>query len=151
MDRESTKYNVIVNYEEETKTITVLGEIFKYKDGFKGATGTKFEIVSLSDFEEQIEPYEDNDKELLIYMAENFGDLNREMIEGVDSSREALKNLFYDLSYENIWDYLREELNLSDHEAYIFNCIGGGRCFNSNFEGNVNTHLHQLIREAETK
>ena len=128
----------------------------KYKTGvesvvtMKGATGSVFEPISKEQFDEVIEPYLNDDKELLIYMAENFGDLNRKMIEAVDSSEEALKNLFFDLSYQELWEYIREELNLSEDEAYIFNRIGWGRCFDKDFQGNINPELSEIIREFES-
>lgn len=129
----------------EGNTITVLDSAFEYEDGFKGLTGTTFDIVSKSELEEAIEPYLNNDKEVLIYYAENFGDLNREMIEGVDSSEEALTELFFDTSYSELWDYLREELNLSEDEAYIFNCSGGGRCFTAEDKFTHNKELEKYL------
>lgn len=148
--RTQTNYNKIVNFNKETNEITMLDYIFNHEDGFKGATGTKFEPISKSEFYDTIDPYLDNDKELLIYMAENWGALTCEMIEGVDSTEEALKNFFFDLSYMELWDDLREELNLDENEAYIFNCSGGGRCFDKDFQGNVNTELSELIRQIES-
>ena len=44
---------------------------------------------------------------------------------------------------------MREELNLSKDEAYIFNCLGGGRYFDKDYQGNYNEELSQLIREIE--
>ena len=82
-------------------------------------------------------------------MAENFEDLNREIIENIDSSEEALKELFFDLSYSEMWDELREVLNLNENEAYIFNCVGGGRCFDKDFQGNISPELSKVIREYE--
>lgn len=161
-NREEVKYNKIVNFDEETKEITVLDGTFKYfqeteyKTGvemvitMKGATGSKFEAVSKEQFDETIEPYLDDKEELLCYMADNFGELNSEMIRSADASEEALKELFFDLSYAELWDYLREELNLSEDEAYIFNCIGGGRCFDKDFQGNINPELSQVIRDIES-
>lgn len=134
----------------EDNTITVLEYAFEYEDGFKGLTGTVFEIVSKESFYETIEPYLNNDKEVLIYYAENFGDLNREMIEGVDSSEGGLTELFFDTSYEGLWDYLRDELNLSEEEAYIFNCVGGGRCFTAQDKFTHNKELEKYL-SYETK
>lgn len=153
MNRKETKYNKVVNFDKETKEITLLDYTFDdtlHGKPFKGATGTVFEVISKEQFDETIEPYLDDDKELLIYMAENFGDLNRQMIENVDSSEDALKEMFFDLSYAELWDYLREELNLSEDEAYIFNCSSGGRCFDKDFQGNINPELSQVIREIES-
>lgn len=157
-----TKYNKIVNFDKETNEITVLNDIFtytqetEYKTGvesvviMKGATGTKFEIVSEEQFYEVIEPYLDDKEELLCYMADNFGELSSDMIRNADTSEEALKELFFDISYIEIWDELREELNLSEEEAYIFNCVGGGRCFDKDFQGNINPELSIIIREIES-
>ena len=112
--RTQTEYNKIVNYNEETKKITVLDYIFK-DDSFKGATGSKFEPVSRDEYE----------------------------------YRTDEDNFVFDTSHNELWDYLREELNLSEDEAYIFNCIGGGRCFDKDYQGNYNEKLSQLIREIE--
>ncbi len=160
--RTETKYNKIVNFDKETKEITMLDYIFvhtqetEYATGvesvitMKGATGTIFEIVSKDYFDETIEPYLDDKEELLCYMADNFGDLSSDMIRNADASEEALKELFFDLSYSEMWDELRKELNLTEDEAYIFNCVGGGRCFDKDFEGNINPELSVLIREIES-
>ena len=114
--KQETKYNKIVNFDEDTKEIIVLDGIFKYEDGFKGATGSKFEPVSRDEYEDRTD--EDN--------------------------------FVFDTSYNELWEYLREELNLSEDEAYIFNCIGGGRCFGKDFNGNINPELSILIREIES-
>lgn len=147
--RTQTDYNKIVDYNKETGEITVLDYIFD--DGnFKGATGTKFQLVSKEDFYETIEPYLDDKEELLCYMADNFGSLTSEMIRYADPSEERLKELFFDLSYSEMWDDLRTELSLNEEEAYIFNCSGSGRCFDKNFQGNMNPELSLLIRAIES-
>lgn len=145
-----TKYNKIVNFDKDTNEITVLNETFKHNDGFKGATGTQFEIVSKEQFDDTIEPYLDNKHELLCYMADNFRSLSSDMVRNADASEEALKELFFDISYVEMWDELREELNLNEEEAYIFNCVGGGRCFDKDFQGNINPELSIIIREIES-
>jgi len=148
METKREKINKIVKV--DGNEITVLNESFEYADGFKGLTGTVFEAVSKSEFYNVLEPYLDNDTETLIYLAENFGCLGREIIEGVDSSKEALTELFFDTSYSDMWDYFREELNLSEDEAYIFNCIGGGRCFRADDKFTYNTELEKyLVYEQE--
>ena len=148
--RTQTEYNKIVNYNEETKEITVLDYIFK-NDSFKGATGTRFEIISKDYFDKTIEPYLDEPLELLKYYVEQGFDINTRMIDNIEeaSGEERLRELFFDLSYSELWDYMREELNLSKDEAYIFSCSGGGRCFDKDYQGNYNEDLSQLIREIE--
>ena len=148
--RTQTEYNKIVNYNKETKEVTVLDYIFK--DGsFKGATGTVFEIISKDYFDETIEPYLNEPLKLLKYYVEQGFDINTRMVDNIEeaSGEESLKELFFDLSYSELWDYMREELNLSEDEAYIFNCSGGGRCFDKDYQGNYNENLSQLIREIE--
>ena len=65
-------------------------------------------------------------------------------------ANDEVKDFVFDTSYDELWDYLREELNLSEDEAYIFNWIGGGRCFDKDYQGNYNEKLSQLIREIES-
>jgi len=57
--RKETKYNKVVNYNEETKEVTVLNYIFYdtlHNKPFNGAVGSVFEVVSREEVEEIIEP-----------------------------------------------------------------------------------------------
>ena len=150
--RQETKYNKIVNFDEDTKEITVLDGIFKYEDGFKGATGSKFEPVSRDEYEDRTD--EDNFVEYLIGSGIDLPDnFKRSGFEGLAKAmiaNDEVKDFVFDTSYNELWEYLREELNLSEDEAYIFNCIGGGRCFDKDFNGNINPELSILIREIES-
>ena len=150
--RQETKYNKIVNFDEDTKEITVLDGIFKYEDGFKGATGSKFEPVSRDEYEDRTD--EDNFVEYLIDSGIDLPDnFKRSGFEGLAKAmiaNDEVESFVFDTSYNELWDYLREELNLSEDEAYIFNCIGGGRCFDKDFNGNINPELSILIREIES-
>ena len=150
--RQETKYSKIVNFDEDTKEITVLDGIFKYEDGFKGATGSKFEPVSRDEYEDRTD--EDNFVEYLIGSGIDLPDnFKRSGFEGLAKAmiaNDEVKDFVFDTSYDELWDYLREELNLSEDEAYIFNCIGGGRCFDKDFNGNINPELSILIREIES-
>ena len=148
--RTQTEYNKIVNYNKETKEVTVLDYIFK--DGsFKGATGSKFEPVSKDEYEDRTD--EDNFVEYLIDSGIDLPDnFKRSGFEGLAKAmiaNDEAENFVFDTSHNELWDYLREELNLSEDEAYIFNCIGGGRCFDKDYQGNYNENLSQLIREIE--
>ena len=150
--RQETKYNKIVNFDEDTKEITVLDGIFKYEDGFKGATGSKFEPVSRDEYEDRTD--EDNFVEYLIDsgidLPNNFKRSGFEGLAKAMIANDEVEGFVFDTSYDELWDYLREELNLSEDEAYIFNCIGGGRCFDKDFNGNINPELSILIREIES-
>ena len=150
--KQETKYNKIVNFDEDTKEIIVLDGIFQYEDGFKGATGSKFEPVSRNEYEDRTD--EDNFVEYLIdsgidlpynFKRSGFEGLAKAMI-----ANDEVEGFVFDTSYNELWEYLREELNLSEDEAYIFNCIGGGRCFGKDFNGNINPELSILIREIES-
>ena len=148
-----TKYNKVVNYDEETGEITVLYYTFNHNDNFKGATGTRFEIVSKDEYDAMMS--EDNVIERLIDcyvdgIPKEFkrGGFNHMYADMDDDERESF---MFDTSYSELWDYLREELNLTEDEAYIFNCVGGGRCFDKDFQGNVNPELSEIIREFEAQ
>jgi len=150
--RTQTNYNKIVNFDKETNEITMLDYIFNHNDGFKGATGTKFEPITKSEYKERIQ--KDNVIEYLVdsgielpenYKRGGFNSLYKAM-----KQNNELESFIFDTSYSEYWDYLREELNLSKDEAYIFNCTGGGRCFDKDFEGNINPELSVLIREIES-
>ena len=150
--KQETKYNKIVNFVEDTKEIIVLDGIFKYEGGFKGATGSKFEPVSRDEYEDRTD--EDNFVEYLIDSGIDLPDnFKRSGFEGLAKAmiaNDEVKDFVFDTSYNELWEYLREELNLSEDEAYIFNCIGGGRCFDKDFNGNINPELSILIREIES-
>ena len=148
--RTETKYNKIVNYNQETKEITVLDDVFKYNDGFKGATGTKFEPISKAEYKERIK--KDNVIERLIdcgHLPEEFKRGGYNALYKVMKENDELEDFMFDTSYSEMWDYLRKELNLTKEEAYIFNCTGGGRCFDKDFQGNINPELSEIIREYE--
>ena len=149
--RTQIDYNKVVNFDKETGEIVVLNYIFNDNGGFKGATGSTFEAVSLSEYNERTD--EDNVIEYLIdsglelpkdYLRGGF----QEMYEAMEASGE-IEGFMFDTSHSELWDELREVCGLSEGEAYIFNCTGGGRCFDKDFTGNVNVELSQLIREIE--
>lgn len=148
--RTQVDYNKVVNFDKDSGEITVLDYTFS-DEGFKGAVGSIFEIVSKGEYEDRTE--EDNVIESLINSGiELPEDFKRggfaEMYESMEAS-DQVEDFVFDTSYSELWDYLREELNLSMGEAYIFNCVGGGRCFNKDFQGNINIELSEVIRQIE--
>lgn len=145
-----TKYNKIVNYNQETKEITVLDYVFKHTDDFKGATGTKFEPISKAEYKERMK--KDNVIERLIdcdYLPEEFKRGGYNALYKAMKENDEVEDFMFDCSYRDMWSYLRQELNLTEKEAYVFNCIGGGRCFDKDFQGNINPELSKVIREYE--
>lgn len=157
--RQETKYNKIVNIAEDGE-ITVLDGVFTYyfptiefasetKTAMKGATGSTFYPITEDDIQERIGEYEDDNMEFLKYLADSFGSITSEMIDRVDTTREVLIEHFFDTSYdEELGDYLREALGRDD--IVLFECTGGGRCFNKDYQGNTNPELSIIIREFES-
>lgn len=143
-------FNKIINFDEDNKEITILADCFKYKDGMKGATYHTFEIVSEDDIQERIADLEGNDMELIKYWIDNFGEVTKQMIDNIDSSREALIDLMFDQSYNNeLGDYMRKELKLKGDKAVLFNCRGGGRIGKDKLKSNMNSDLLEVIKEYE--
>lgn len=152
--KKETKYNKVVNFDKETNEITVLDATFKYNDGFKGATGTRFTPVSKQEYDTVIDMSSD---EIADYLIENGFELPKKYLKGGfmewadDFEDDDKLSLFFNLSYSRLYDSIREQVGLTEDEAYIFNCTGGGRCFDSNFQGNVNPELSKVIRKFESK
>ena len=143
-----TDYYKIVNFDGQE--IIVLDYTFDHGDGFKGATGSRFEPVSKASYKEQtrrvnvinfLEGCFTNDE------LAGKGGVNKLYTDIVNNGE--VDQIMFDDSYSYLWDYLRETLNLSDKEAYIFTCTGGGRCFDKDFQGNINPELSAIIREFE--
>lgn len=161
MEREQININKIVNFDEDTKEITVLDYLFKHSDGFKGATGTKFEPVSKEEYKEftilgAIEKYlEDavSEEDAPIKYREHERGMYKHPFKRwaqdiKDHGEEG--TIYFDDSYYELWDYLREELGMDEDEAFVFTCIGGGRCFSKDYVGNRSSVLSKLIREYES-
>ena len=150
MERQAKNYNKVVNFDKE---ITVLEQVFNYKDGFKGAVGTKFEPISKAYYDEVMEKYLNNPQAVSEYWNDNIGEpLTYNEYEAIANDEDDVIRLCggLDDSYSEMWDELREVTELTEDEAYMFNCIGGGRCFTKDFQGNFNKELSKLIREYES-
>lgn len=150
MEAKRTTYNKVVNYDRENNEIKVLTDVFEYESGMKGATGMVFEAISKERYDE--ETSFENVKD----MCKNSFELPEEYEdEGWNGFTQAIidngeeGDMIYDLSCYGLWDIMREECGLSENEAYVFTCIGGGRCFSKDFEGNVNPELSEVIRKYE--
>ena len=150
--KKQTNYNKVVNIAEDGE-ITVLDYIFDYENGSRGAVGYWFYPVSKKLYKQQttIEALADKLEQIV---PEGVGEIP---YGNTTRWAEAIKNegkemeFAFDISYSHLWDYLREETALSEDEAYIFECVGGGRCFNSNYQGNFNEELSEVIRKVEDK
>lgn len=154
METKREKINKIVKVEDNV--ITVLNEAFEYTNGFKGLIGTLFEPISKACYKQQtklsvIEDYLRNcvDEEgiPLEYREHEKGYYKNPYKRWAKAIKETgvEGQVMFDTSYSELWDYLREELNLSEDEAYIFNCIGGGRCFSADDKFTHNKELEEYL------
>lgn len=154
-DRNQKDFWKVVNIDPETNEITMLDYVFKHKDGFKGATGTKFEPVTKAEYKERTskDSIIDSliDSGLITY--DHNKNIQRKMAEVLYKEMKAAKEIdsfAFDLSYTEHWDELRSH-GYPKSKYPIFNCTGGGRCFDKGFKGNVNPELSKIINEYETK
>lgn len=159
--QKETNYNKVVNIADDGE-ITVLDYTFVYSTDFKGATGHTFYPISKAQYKSQTtlkaieERLRDSVNEEDIPMEFRAGETRiyknpfRRWAKAIIENNEA-EEFIFDMSYSELWDYLREVTGLNDKDAYIFECTGGGRCFNADFNGNVNPELSSIIREFETK
>ena len=141
-----TKYNKIVNVSEDGQ-IQVLEYTFECEGGMKGAVGSSFYPISLKEFKERTKK-----SEVIQYLLDAGIDKKQANAIYADSkARGTLDEVIFDTSYSSQWDYLRSELKLSEKQAHIFDCCGGGRMFDADFIGNVNPELSENIRKAESE
>ena len=148
--RNQKEFNKVVNYDNETGEITLLDYVFS-DNNFCGATGTKFIPVSKTEYKERTSKKNVIEQILEVGVPESF------QLTGANGCYKAMKenneieSFIFDTSYSELWDYLRMELKLNNTNAFIFQCVGGGRCFENDFNGNVNPELSEIIRKFESE
>ncbi len=128
--------------------------IFDYGDGFKGATGSRFELVSRAQYEE--ETSEENVRDNYAYLwqeAVTSGHYKGSENDYIEELMQDVDSLVYDNSYSHLHDSIRELLGVTEEEYPIINCSGGGRMFDdkTTYPTVYREDLLQLIRDAETK
>ena len=143
-----------------------LDEIFKYNDGFKGATGTVVMPVSKEYYE-----YATSEDGILERYMDAMGEdewistlgLDREDFEDEDDLTKAIENGIWQLYYvgelnpfEEVDSDLEEQMRAlpqfaSSEEFPIFEIIGGGRIFDKEreFDEIYNQELFDKIKEIE--
>lgn len=142
--RTEKKYNKVVNI-ENAELITMLNYTFEHDSSFEGATGSEFIIISKVEYKNRM---------LKKNIRENLsasGLTHTQIMEATTNVRiEDLERLAFDTSY---WDNVEimNELRKYFPYAYRFECIGVGRMFNENFQGNINPELSEIIRKFESK
>lgn len=167
MAREETKINQIVGIKQGE--LYILEDVFKYSDGFKGATGYHMNIIT----QDYIDEMNDID-----YLCEENDYLWREAVQAgstTDSLQEYMQSLvdecsYYDMLFpfdDNSFRYQTEKLVeelLTEQKAELekafgvmgedfvtWNCSGCGRCFNADDEWDVifRPDLVELIKQYE--
>jgi len=147
--KKEIKYNKVVNVSEDGE-ITVLDYVFDHKDGFKGATGSNFHAVSIDEYNEKTDKENVIERIIECGVPEMFVRTGAEGCYNAMVNNHEISSFMFDTSYSELWNYLRTELKLSLEQAYIFDCVGGGRCFDKDFQGNINPELSEVIREYES-
>lgn len=153
--------------------VTMIDSFFQYKDGMKGVTGSKFYFVSPDEIESRNDL--DGIKSNYDYIwKEEVQNGNTEL--GLDGWAEQFRDSYiangdglfvgHDTSYLPKLDrdetflkfasnYTGQELtDLYDSDLGTFECVGGGRCFNSNdddLESYIDGRkiIHDLARKFE--
>ena len=149
MERIKEEFNKVVNY--DGGEIVVLNYVFNDNDGFKGAVGSVFYPVSMKEYKKRT-----TKKAVIEYLKDCFTEEEIKSKGGINKLYNLIRNngeidqIIFDQSYDKLWESIREELNLNKKNAYIFDCVGGGRCFDKHFQGNINSELSEIIREYES-
>lgn len=158
-NKASVTYNKIVNVAEDGE-ISVLDGVFAYRN-MSGATGSRFYAVSTEQLEEAttLKAIEErlrdcvNDNEVPLQYREHergyYKNPYKRWAQAIINAGEEIQFAF-DTSYSELWDYMREELGLSEDEACIFECVGGGRMFDKTYVGNKSEWLSAIIRKYES-
>jgi len=144
-EREATKYYELVARRGDE--YIMLDETFKYGDGFHGATGSTFRLVSREEYEERTSPEAIRDSYEYIWREQaGRGDTElglTEWLEQIDPDE-----IFDDTQYA---DLVRERAGVSEEDYPIVECVGGGRCFSvgDEYDEVFRPDLLDVIKQAE--
>ncbi len=147
--RQEIKYNKLIG--RQGNKFVFLDYVFDHGNGFKGATGTRIEVVSKESYEDAIgdtDRWEERWREAVAA---------KQTDEGLDSwienlSDEEKKEWLWDNSYSNIyWEQIRQ-LGYTEKEYPTMTCTGGGRCFSvdDKWDELYEPELWKLIQQYET-
>jgi hypothetical protein len=143
------KFNKVVYY--DGGVLIVLNYVFKDNNGSKGAIGSIFYPVHI-----QVYKRRTTKKAVIQYLKDCFTEDEIKSKGGINKFYNSIKDngtieqTIFDIVDQELWDSIRNELNLNKEDAYIFDCIGNGRCFSKNFQGNINPKLSNIIRKYES-
>lgn len=133
-------FNKVIG-KESCGEIVVLDYIFDDGDGFKGAVGSMFDVVSKAQYDYEM------DKENVIARIIDSGVLEDVTCDTEDYivnekaelyyadivNSGEIEELLYDLSYDAMHDEIREVYGLSEEDYPMITCVGGGRMFDKGF------------------
>jgi hypothetical protein len=149
--RQETKYNKLVGIIDDEYCFLD----YTFKDGdFMGACGTILQPITRKQYE-----YDTSEDSLLERLGEwwkNAVDNNSTELGKVEWVRDIYNrdgdDALYDLSGYDLWDQLRN-IGLTEEDYPVFNCIGGGRCFDKNmkFDKVYDQKLVDIINQYEKK
>lgn len=150
--RKSTTYNKVVNYNREENEVTILEDIFEYYDNMKGATGTVYEIITKDKYTERLNEYLNNPEAVADYWKDVTGEnLSYKEVIAIANDEGEIRQVILGIDFKPAHlGEIRKELNLSEDNCYVITFVSAGRCFDKNFQGNVNAELSEIIRTAES-
>lgn len=155
MNRKETTYFEILGRNDGGEVI-VLGQVFEYEGGMKGAKGISFEIVSPEEVQERLDDFREYIREHWQYDASNdYTELSLdEWIEHNFEDDEDKIQYIYDDSYSRLHDAIRELFNVP--EGAVIHCVSGGRMFPRALEGlewlpGQQERFERIILDAEAR
>ena len=150
-ERIDTKYYEIVAKDGED--IIMLDYTFDHGDGFKGATGTLFSLVSKGEYEERTNRANIEDEYKWLWQeAVQAGKYEGSYSDYVDKLMEDVDSLVFDKSYSHMHNKIRKVLGVSEEYYPMITCTGGGRIFKhkNDYEIVYRPDLIEVISQFET-
>ena len=133
---------------EEDGEMLLLDGLFIHDDRFYGAVGTRFYPIYKDEFDEMANI---SDEDFEAYLIDGGMDSRSAARLTEECSPYDRALIQFDNSYEELWDYLREFLGVTEEEVPAFNCTGGGRMYSAEFAGTLDPILTEAIRLFETE
>jgi hypothetical protein len=127
---------------------------FSHGDGFKGATGTVLTPVGKNEYEDRTDPESETCQEWfreIWKMAVENNDTDKGLEDWVFENISAYGDEgVFDFSGYDLWEQLRE-IGLNEDDYPVFECIGGGRCFDVDmvFDEIYDKELWEEIKKFE--
>ena len=156
MSRKQTNYNKLVG--RIGNEYYFCDYIFRHSPDLKGATATILRPVSHGEYYERMDPTSSDTQDYFVELWRDAVASERTEIGLEEWIEWVLDNdgpdAIFDLSYEHLWDDLREAVPEFTEEDYpVFECISGGRCFSPDMEWDeiYDNKLWQKIKKVEAK